>query len=225
MNQAGEDPKESNPAKMEPDGDDDNSDNNNNNNNNNNSNNNQNNKKNKYKNDNNHNIKSDDAAEEGQDDDAPHDVGKQKKKRRRAWKPYSRLNWEEKKRIEEDEEKKAVLKELTKPQINVPKRMKKGMSFHDYRPEAPRITTSDWMSVHEKDKEVNDPTNLPKSGGEVEVLEGLDDQFGTMDSLLEQENQKQKMDRLIKENTTLKARVAKLEKDLLALQSANTNTS
>ena len=34
----------------------------------------------------------------------------------------------------------------------------------------------------------------------VEVLEGLDNQFGTMDSLLEQEIQKQKIEQLTKEN-------------------------
>jgi hypothetical protein len=34
----------------------------------------------------------------------------------------------------------------------------------------------------------------------VEVLEGLDNQFGTMESILEQESLKQKVDRLTKEN-------------------------
>ena len=38
----------------------------------------------------------------------------------------------------------------------------------------------------------------------MQVLEGLDNQFGTMDSLLEQENQKQKIDRLTKENILIK---------------------
>ena len=55
------------------------------------------------------------------------------------------MNWEEKKKIEEDEEKKAALKELTKPNINVPKRMKKGMSFHDYRPE---YVFLDWKEIN-----------------------------------------------------------------------------
>lgn len=71
------------------------------------------------------------------------------------------------------------------------------------------------MNVHENEIEVNDLVNTTTGTKnnkviyvniclDTEVYESLDNQFGSMESLLEQEDQRQKIDRLTKENIRIR---------------------
>lgn len=78
---------------------------------------------------------------------------RRRKKQKRQWKPYSKMTWQEKKELEQNDDLRAKALELREHKNTLPKdnngRILRGINVKDFRPSAPRNTSQFIIANHD----------------------------------------------------------------------------